>query len=88
VVELGEDNTIKSFKEKQFYKEGLINGGLYALNVKHFLSEELPPKFSFEKDYLEAFYDKRNMIGSVQDKYFIDIGIPADYERAQRELTV
>jgi D-glycero-alpha-D-manno-heptose 1-phosphate guanylyltransferase len=88
VVELNKDDTIKSFKEKQFYKEGLINGGLYALNVQHFLNEDLPQKFSFEKDYLEVFYNKRKMIGSVQDQYFIDIGIPADYERAQRELSM
>jgi NDP-sugar pyrophosphorylase family protein len=26
------------------------------------------------------------MYGVVQDKYFIDIGIPEDYERAQFEL--
>ena len=26
------------------------------------------------------------MFGVVQDKYFIDIGIPEDCERAQREL--
>src|SRR5207237_10917845 len=79
VVELNEDSTVKSFKEKQFYKEGLINGGLYVLNVQQFLEEDLPQKFSFEKDYLEALFDKRKMIGSVQDEYFIDIGIPADY---------
>jgi len=88
VVELNEDDTIKSFKEKQFYKEGLINGGVYALNVQQFLNEDLPQKFSFEKDYLEAFYNKRKMVGSIQDNYFIDIGIPADYERAQRELSM
>jgi len=88
IVELDEAATIKNFKEKQLYKEGLINGGLYALNVQHFLKEDLPRRFSFEKDYLEAFYDKRKMIGSVQDNYFIDIGIPADYERAQRELSM
>ena len=88
VVELNEDDSIKSFKEKQFYEQGLINGGLYTLNVKQFLQENLPDKFSFEKDYLEAFYAKRKMIGSVQDQYFIDIGIPADYERAQQELNV
>lgn len=88
VVVLNEDNTIQSFKEKQHYKEGLINGGLYALNVQHFLNENLPQKFSFEKAYLEVFYDKRKMLGSVQDQYFIDIGIPADYERAQKELSI
>jgi NDP-sugar pyrophosphorylase family protein len=26
------------------------------------------------------------MAGFIQDRYFIDIGIPEDYERAQHEL--
>lgn len=86
VVELDKDDSVKNFKEKQFYKEGFINGGLYALNVNRFLKEYLPQKFSFEKDYLEALFDKRKMFGVVQDEYFIDIGIPADYEKAQKEL--
>ena len=86
VVVTDADNTIKSFKEKQAYEQGCINGGMYALHRNKFLEEELPTKFSFEKDYLEALYDKRRMFGLVQDEYFIDIGIPEDYERAQQEL--
>lgn len=86
VVELNKDYSISCFKEKQQYEEGLINGGLYILNTKKFLSEYLPLKFSFEKDYLEALYTKRRMYGVIQDEYFIDIGIPEDYARAQREL--
>lgn len=86
VVELDESRAIKSFKEKQFYKEGLINGGLYALNVTTFMNEALPPKFSFEKDYLESLYKHRKMLGLVVDNYFIDIGIPEDFARAQTEL--
>jgi D-glycero-alpha-D-manno-heptose 1-phosphate guanylyltransferase len=86
VVELKKDYSIQSFKEKNFYEEGLINGGLYALNIENFLSENLPEKFSFEKDYLEKFYAARRMYGVVQDEYFIDIGIPEDYKRAQVEL--
>ncbi len=86
VVEVNNDHTIKSFKEKQFYETGLINGGVYVLNVDNFLSEDLPERFSFEKDYLEKYFNKRKMYGIVQDEYFIDIGIPEDYERAQREL--
>jgi len=86
VVELNKDYSIKSFKEKQQYEEGLINGGLYILNTKKFLAEYLPLKFSFEKDYLEALYTKRRMYGVIQDEYFIDIGIPEDYKRAQKEL--
>ena len=86
VVELEEQNRITSFKEKQFYESGLINGGVYALNTVCFLNEQLPEKFSFEKDYLEQLYKERKFFGCVSDTYFIDIGIPEDYERAQTEL--
>ena len=86
VVDLDDDDSIKSFKEKQFYKSGLINGGVYILNTEQFLAEELPSKFSFEKDYLEKYFDTRKIYGAVQDEYFIDIGIPEDYSRVQQEL--
>jgi D-glycero-alpha-D-manno-heptose 1-phosphate guanylyltransferase len=86
IVELNKDYSIRDFKEKQFYEEGLINGGVYALHAEKFLQENLPERFSFEKDYLEQFYTQRRMYGVVQDEYFIDIGIPEDYERAQTEF--
>jgi len=86
VVELNKDNTIASFKEKQHYQSGLINGGIYVLHVNAFIQEDLPHKFSFEKDYLEEYVDKRKICGDIQDEYFIDIGIPEDYERAQKEF--
>ena len=86
VVEINEGHSIKNFKEKQFYDKGYINGGVYILNAVEFLKEDLPAKFSFEKDYLEKFYDKRKIYGLIQNEYFIDIGIPEDYKRAQEEL--
>lgn len=86
VVEMNASNIITSFKEKQFYKEGFINGGMYALNVQSFLHKHLPEKFSFEKDYLEKFYTRQKFFGNIQNQYFIDIGIPEDYEKAQKEL--
>ena len=82
VVEINKDGYIQSFKEKQFYSSGLINGGIYALNVPEFLSLEFPAKFSFEKDYLEKYYSAQKMMGLVQDEYFIDIGIPEDLQKA------
>jgi len=85
-IELNQDHSIKSFSEKKYYREGLINGGVYILNAEKFLEELLPEKFSFETDYLQAFYNKRKMYGIIQDEYFIDIGIPEDYERAKKEL--
>ncbi|HET6994105.1 MAG TPA: HAD-IIIA family hydrolase [Chitinophagaceae bacterium] len=86
VVELNENGAIKNFKEKQFYSSGLINGGIYALNVSKFQSENPPTKFSFEKDYLEKLFPTRKFFGVIDEGYFIDIGIPADYARAQVEL--
>lgn len=86
VVEIDADCSITSFKEKAFYESGLVNGGMYALNVHKFLEEELPEKFSFENDYLAALFTNRRMFGIEQECYFIDIGIPEDYEKAQTEL--
>ncbi len=86
VVELNNDLAVSAFKEKKAYKTGLINGGVYLLKTSTFLNEDLPEKFSFEKEYLEAFVGERKMYGKVQDEYFIDIGIPEDFERAKREF--
>lgn len=86
VVELDQDNRVVNFKEKKYYHQGLINGGLYLLNTDSFLKENFPSKFSFEKDFLEVSLRQKRIYGTVQDGYFIDIGIPADYEQAQADL--
>lgn len=93
VVELNDNGSIKSFKEKKPYATGLINGGVCALNVDRFKKEVFPVKFSFEKDYLEKNIQSSidgniKFFGLIQDEYFIDIGIPEDYERAQVELRI
>lgn len=86
VVELAEDRRVRLFREKQHYAEGLINGGVYALNRERFLQEQLPAVFSFEKDYLEKMLAIRRIYGLVQDDYFIDIGIPDDYRLVQTAI--
>jgi D-glycero-alpha-D-manno-heptose 1-phosphate guanylyltransferase len=86
VVGLDDDRRVRFFREKQYYRDGLINGGVYALNRGRFLQEALPAKFSFEKDYLEKVLDTRRIYGLQQDQYFIDIGIPEDYHRIQNEI--
>ena len=86
VVKLDTDFRVQKFKEKQFYQAGDINGGVYVLNVESFLDLTLPEKFSFEKDYLEKHVSSGKIFGTIQDEYFIDIGIPEDYQRAQLEL--
>ncbi len=86
VVDVDDIGKIVSFKEKQFYKNGLINGGVYLLNREEFLKKSFPQKFSFEKDYLEKAQNEGGFYGCVQDYYFIDIGIPEDYEKAGIDL--
>lgn len=93
VVEINGDNLVTDFKEKKYYEQGTINGGLYILNVSGFLEHLFPEKFSFEKDYLEKSISsstngEQKIYGQVQDEYFIDIGIPEDYNRAQMEFAV
>lgn len=77
---------VLSFEEKKFYAEGLINGGVYLMGKKPFLQFPLPEKFSFENDYLVPFVKRELFFGYISDAYFIDIGVPADYERAQTEI--
>jgi D-glycero-alpha-D-manno-heptose 1-phosphate guanylyltransferase len=75
---------VTEFCEKQFCTEGLINGGVFILQRESL--QRFPDKFSFEKDFLEQVTGK-NIGGYIEDGYFIDIGIPEDYERAQWEIT-
>src|SRR5256885_403363 len=86
VVEINSDKKIISFKEKKYYDKGLINGGVYLIDRKAFLKLNYPQKFSFEKDYLEAYYTDHPFYGCEQNGYFIDIGIPEDYEKVTRDL--
>jgi D-glycero-alpha-D-manno-heptose 1-phosphate guanylyltransferase len=85
-VQLDEQQKITAFEEKQFRKEGLINGGVYLLNKEKENLSSFPEKFSFEKDFLEPETWKGTLQGYVSDTYFIDIGVPEDYYRAQDEL--
>lgn len=78
--------TILSFNEKQYCDEGLINGGVYVVNRNDSIFEGLPEKFSFETAILEPQCALKNLQGIVQDGYFIDIGIPEDYDKANREF--
>lgn len=85
-VEIDAVQKINSFKEKQFITKGFINAGVYAIEVASFLKKSLVDKFSMEKDYLEKYSGEGNFYGFVQEGYFIDIGIPEDFVRAQIEL--
>lgn len=85
-VVLGADGTIQRFEEKQYKKEGWINAGVYIVQKQALLAKPLPTIFSFEKDYLEAYLSEHRFYGVGFDSYFIDIGIPEDYQQAQLDF--
>lgn len=86
VVKIDKNECVQSFEEKTFTEEGLINGGIYILNRNTFLSKQFPEKYSFEKEYLEQYVVEQKFYGFIADTYFIDIGVPEDYNQAQKDF--
>jgi len=82
-VNVNEDGAINEFCEKRHCQHGLINGGVYMLQRSLLDMNSLPDKFSFETNVLEPLAGTGKLRASVQDGYFIDIGIPDDYAVAQ-----
>ena len=86
-VTISKDNLIALFAEKQVtFGRGYINGGVYLINRRLFEKYPQPKRFSFEKDLMTKYYTQECFYAMPSDGYFIDIGIPEDYARAQREL--
>ncbi len=85
-VDITNDHKISGFREKSFCKEGLINGGIYLVNKTKLLSLHLPERFSFEKDVLEIQTKVGTVYGTIFDSYFIDIGIPEDFRKANSDF--
>lgn len=83
-VLLNKESRITLFREKQYCESGMINGGIYILQL-HVL-RDYPEKFSLEKDYFEKVVGSGRLTGFPSKGYFIDIGIPADYEQAQADF--
>lgn len=86
VVEIDEKTRIQAFKEKKFCEQGAINGGIYLLKTNIFEGLNFPQQFSLEQDYFDRYCSKTNFYGFVSDTYFIDIGIPSDYTKAQSDF--
>lgn len=78
-VNVDEQGIVTSFEEKVFKKQGLINGGIYLLKKDIFDEFSLEKKFFFE-EFLQENYKSLKIQTQIFDDYFIDIGIPEDYQ--------
>ncbi len=87
-ITINKQQQIISFKEKSgLAKEGLINGGVYILNKNLFLNNTpSTTNFSIEKDFFETQLQYLTIKGFECNHYFIDIGIPQDYQKAQHDF--
>ena len=85
-VKASSEGKVLQFQEKKYQKEGLINGGMYLFNRAAFDPFELEEKFSLEKDFFEKHLEELALYAWMCDSYFLDIGIPEDYEKAQVEF--
>ena len=87
VVEADADAKIIHFGEKQYCESGFINGGVYVLNRDVLtVLDKFGNKFSLEKDFFEPETATGKLAGFPVNGYFIDIGIPDDYSRAQTDF--
>ena len=76
-----ENDKITAFTEKRFTDEGYINSGIYAVSKQIFDDIE-DDTFSFEL-FLQ---NQEDIAAYIADGYFIDIGIPLDYEKAKEDF--
>ena len=81
-----EDGRITGFIEKGVPGPGYANAGCYILPQEAIDLFAPGEPFSFELDYLAKEVSRRVIGYYVEDGYFIDIGVPEDYQRAKIEL--
>lgn len=78
-------DSIVAFHDPAENMAGPVNAGVYVLrrDVLDWVGD-LP--CSLEQDIFPRLAAAGRLSGKIYQGYFIDIGIPADYDRAQREL--
>lgn len=73
---------VVNFHEKGRQGPGVINAGVYLMEPS--LLHGLPERFSIETDFLVPQVSRLCPLAFEVHGDFIDIGVPEDYERAQR----
>lgn len=81
-----EGQRIVGFEEKGRSGPGTISAGTYVLERDLAWPTGLAEKFSIETDFFMPEVARLRPAAYLVDGFFLDIGIPEDYERAQTEL--
>ena len=85
VLETAADNTITGFAEKPSYKF-VVSMGIYVFSrtVLDYVPEGVP--FGFDDLMLELLRQQQKVISYPYDGYWLDVGRPDDYARAQADV--
>jgi D-glycero-alpha-D-manno-heptose 1-phosphate guanylyltransferase len=86
-IDLTEDGKVKAFSEKKFRETAIINGGIYCINRGILIHYPVNTPFSFETNYMENNPIAKNIFGKIYDSYFMDIGVPEDYQKFQQDFS-
>lgn len=86
-VSMNRTRRISGFEEKKLSAgPGYINGGVYIIEKKFMMEPEFRGRFSLEKDCFGNYFPVSKFYGFPAEGYFLDIGIPEDYLKAQHEF--
>ncbi len=77
---------IVAFEEKGRSGPGFISAGAYILPRNLAWPPTLARKFSIERDFFTPEIARLRPAAYMVDGFFLDIGLPEDYDRAQTEL--
>ena len=80
------DDQVTAIHEKGPVGPGFINGGVYLIERSPLLAVAPAGAFSLENELLPKWVNEGIVAGIRSDAYFIDIGIPDDLARAQKDL--
>lgn len=80
------ERRVAGFEEKGRSGPGWINAGAYVLSRKFPWPPEHAGKLSFEKEVLAPLVGELQPAAFPVNGFFLDIGVPEDYDRAQTEL--
>ncbi|HAW20503.1 MAG TPA: D-glycero-D-manno-heptose 1-phosphate guanosyltransferase [Flavobacteriales bacterium] len=78
---------VLDFQEKRAGLDvGVINAGIYLLKKEVISTCVQKTQFSIEEDFFKPFVSSLDIGTQLSDGYFIDIGIPEEFERAQQDF--
>lgn len=79
-------NKLVSLEEKSVAGPGRVNAGVYLFDRSFLADLRLAGPCSLERDIIAPSLSQPGCWAFASNGYFIDIGVPADYQRAQIEL--